>query len=282
MKRGLAVGAVVVTAAYAWLQWLGRSFGASRVERHRSLPGDELVTDPQLQTTHATTLDASPERVWPWLVQMGSGRAQWYTARWVNRVLSSAERIVPGLQDLAVGDRILDGPPEANCSFVVAELEANRHLVLRSREHLPPRWAERYGAWIDFTRTFVLEDLGEGRTRILLRSRSRLGPWWVRAVYVVAIVPADFVMSRQMLRGVRQVSTRRGCSTSSWALTDGASGCWPTPRSCVTNTRRSASTAAEPTRDRHATHTDRPTAARQPSPPDRKRSSTCRLLASSR
>ena len=118
MKRGLAVGAVVVTAAYAWLQWLGRSFGASRVERHRSLPGDELVTDPQLQTTHATTLDASPERVWPWLVQMGSGRAQWYTARWVNRVLfpangSSAERIVPGLQDLAVGDRILDGPPEA-------------------------------------------------------------------------------------------------------------------------------------------------------------------------
>lgn len=212
-RPGAAIASALTLGGYGALQWLGRNYGSTRAERHRPLPGDELVAHAQLQTTHAATIDAPPERVWPWLVQMGWGRGQWYTARWVDRVLfpangPSAERIVPELQHLAVGDRILDGPPEANCSFVVVELEANRHLVLRSREHLPPGWAQRYGAWIDFTWTFVLEDRGDGRTRFLFRSRSRLGPWWVRAVYLVAMVPADFVMSRQMLRGVRRRAER--------------------------------------------------------------------------
>jgi hypothetical protein len=128
--------------------------------------------------------------------------------RWVDRLLfpangPSADTIVPELQQLAVGDRILDGPPEAKCAFVVAGFDANHHLVLHSREHLPPGWAERYGAWIDFTWAFVLDDLGEGRTRFVFRSRSRVGPRWVRACYLAAVVPADFVMSRQMLRGVK-------------------------------------------------------------------------------
>ena len=59
--------------------------------------------------------------------------------------------------DLAVGDRILDGPPEAHCAFLVEQLEPRRHLVLHSTEHLPPGWADRYGAGIDWTWAFVLD-----------------------------------------------------------------------------------------------------------------------------
>jgi hypothetical protein len=207
--RSTAVAAgIAAVAGYGAVQWLGRAYGSTRVERRRRLPGDEICSEPQVQTTHATTIDAPPEQVWPWLVQMGWGRGQWYTARWVDRLLfpangPSADTIVPELQQLAVGDRILDGPPEAKCAFMVAGFDANHHLVLHSREHLPPGWAERYGAWIDFTWAFVLDDLGEGRTRFVFRSRSRVGPRWVRACYLAAVVPADFVMSRQMLRGVK-------------------------------------------------------------------------------
>ncbi|MGY1701874.1 hypothetical protein [Geodermatophilus sp. SYSU D00766] len=212
MRRTSLVVAAVV-GGYAGLQWLGRAYGATRAERRRPLPGDGLCAHPQMVTTHAVTIDAPPEHVWPWLVQMGWGRGQWYTARWVDRLLfpangPSADVLVPEWQELAVGDRVLDGPPEADCAFVVDDLDPPRYLVLHSREHLPPGWADRFGAGVDWTWVFVLEPVAGGRTRFLFRTRVRLSPWWVTAVYWTVMVPADLVMSRQMLRGVRKRAER--------------------------------------------------------------------------
>ena len=207
-RHATLLATVGATVGYAELQRLGRAYGATRDERRRALPGDHLCPDPQIVTTHAITIDAPPDHVWPWLVQMGWGRGQWYTARWVDRLLfpangPSADVLVPELQHLMVGDRVLDGPPEAHCAFVVDAIEPERHLVLHSREHLPPGWAERFGAAIDWTWAFVLERVDGGRTRFVFRTRVRLQPWWVTAFYWAVVVPADFVMSRQMLRGVR-------------------------------------------------------------------------------
>jgi len=200
VRRLLPFGGVGV-GGYAALQWLGRCYGATPAERRQPLPGDDLCPAPQVRTTHAITLSVPPEQVWPWLVQMGWGRGQWYTARWVDRLLfpgngPSADRIEPELQHLAVGDRILDGPPEAKCSFLVERLEPARHLVLHSVGHLPPGWAERFGATIDFTWAFILEPLPGGRTRFVFRSRAKLGPAWVRRLYQMATVPADFDLLR--------------------------------------------------------------------------------------
>ena len=121
------------------------------VEHAIALPGDDIVARPDLATTHAITIDAPPERVWPWLVQMGWHRGGWYTARWVDRLLfpanwPSAQRIMPELQDRDVGDFIPDGPPESECGFVVEHLEPNRYLVLHSTTHLPLKWRRERGA----------------------------------------------------------------------------------------------------------------------------------------
>jgi hypothetical protein len=186
---------------------LGRTYGSTRAERTERLPGDELLTRVAVQTDHAVTIDASPDVVWPWLAQMGWGRGGWYTARWVDRLLfpangPSADRIDPHLQDLGVGSFVPDGPPETGCGFTVVQLDVERALVLRSNSHLPASW--RPHATLDWTWAFALTPLDDGRrTRFHFRSRWTSRPWWLTLGSWAAIVPADFVMSRDMLRGVR-------------------------------------------------------------------------------
>lgn len=195
------------------LVWLGLTFGSTRKERTSSLPGDGLVPDPVVVTNHATTIAAPPSEVWPWLVQMGWGRGGWYTARWVDRLLfpangPSADRIIPELQSLQLGDFVPDGPPATECGFVVATLEPERALVLRSTSHLPMSW--RAHTRLDWTWAFVLTPVDGGRrARFQFRSRWVTSPWWLSLSSWVFLVPADFVMSRSMLRGLRRRVERR-------------------------------------------------------------------------
>jgi hypothetical protein len=205
-RRWLAIGAAIVLAEAVLIR-LGRTYGSTLVERTQHLPGDELIEGADVQTDHAVTIDAPPAAVWPWLVQMGWGRAGWYTARWVDRLLfpangPSADRIDPNLQDLAVGSFVPDGPPETGCGFTVMALEPELALVLRSDSHLPASW--RSHAAIDWTWAFVLTPLDAGaRTRFHFRSRWTTRPWWLTLGSRAAVVPADFLMSRDMLRGVK-------------------------------------------------------------------------------
>ena len=209
IKDILLGGAV---ASYAALRWLGKSWGATGAERQRLMPGDEVVTDPAFVTTHAITIDAPPADVWPWLVQMGWHQGGWYTAEWVDRLLfpdnrPAADRIILELQGRKVGDFLPDGAPETECGFVIERLDPDRCLVLHSTTHIPLSWRRKLGAHIDWTWTFQLHDLGD-RTRFIFRCRGNAGPWWLLAGYQALIVPADFVMSRQMLRGVKERSER--------------------------------------------------------------------------
>jgi hypothetical protein len=206
-------------ATWLALHRLGRTYGSTRDERVHPLPGDGLVEDAQIVATHAVTLAARPEEVWPWLVQVGWHRAGWYTARWVDRLffprnLASADRIVPELQHLDVGDFVPDGAPDSLCGFVVADEEPHRHLVLRSTSHLPLSWRRRGIAGVDWTWAFVLVPT-TGGTRLLFRWRAHTRPWWLTLGAHAFLLPADYVMSRSMLRGIaRRVAVEQQRPTS--------------------------------------------------------------------
>lgn len=202
----LAGSAVV---AYAVLHALGRTAGSTPSERHAQLPGDHLVADPQLVTDHALTVDAPADRIWPWLTQMGWHRGGWYTPRWVDRLFfpanwGSLDRLDPELvRELKVGDTIPDGPP-GTAEYTVVHAEVPRALVLRSTTHVPPGWAERWGAKIFWTWSINLDEQVDRTTRVHLRVRGRMSPLWFAALYVATIVPADLIMARGMLRGLKR------------------------------------------------------------------------------
>ena len=153
---GVAAAAVLV----GYLAWRPRmlTWGATPEEAVEALPGDEQTPHARSQWTRAITIDAPPERVWPWLVQMGIGRAGFYTHDRVERLLfragyvegrHSATRIHPELQGLKAGDRIYMG---GGVYAPVVAVEPNRHLV--SFE------------------TFVLRPLPGDRTRLIARYRG--------------------------------------------------------------------------------------------------------------
>jgi len=235
-RREVAAGAIALAGlAEAALIHLGRTYGSTAAEQMGALPGDDIVRDPQVVTDHAITIDSPPGAVWPWLVQMGWGRGGWYTARWVDRLLfpnnrPSADAVVPELQHLAVGDFIPDGPPDNRCGFVVERIDEARALVLHSTSHLPASWRRR--AQLDWSWVFVLTPVSGGtKRRFLFRSRWRTAPWWLTAGGRFAIVPADFIMARAMLHGVKArverltragiqlpCDTARG-SSASWSST---------------------------------------------------------------
>ena len=203
-------GAIAGAAGYGVLQWLGRTYGSTAAERAMAMPGDEVVPEPHYNITHAITIDAPPAAIWPWLIQVGWHRAGWYTARWVDRLLfpandPSADRIIPELQHCDVGDFIPDGPPEADCGFLVEQVDAHRHLVLRSTTHLPLKWRTDFGARLTWSWTFLLVPTASGRTtRFVFRWRAAVDPWWVKAFCSAAIVPADAIMSHDMLHGLQR------------------------------------------------------------------------------
>jgi len=209
MGNRVGVGLAAAVMGYGALYVAGRRMGSTAAERAERLPGDGLVTRPNVVTDHAVTIGAAPQAVWPWLAQLGWHLGGYYTPHWVDRLLfpanwESLDRLDPALvRDLAVGDLIPDGPP-GTAWYVVAEVDRPHVLVLRSTTHVPPGWRERFGATIEWTWTFHLAAAPGAGTRLHLRVRGRTSPWWLTAGYHAALIPADCVMAVGMLRGIKR------------------------------------------------------------------------------
>jgi Protein of unknown function (DUF998) len=136
---------------------------ATAVERHRSLPADGMVPDSIFTSTHAITINAPPEQVWPWIAQMGGGRAGWYSWDLIdNGGTPSARRVVPELQTAVRGD-VMPAVPGAKDAFIVAAVDPPRDLVLM----VPDGHGGTAVAWEHY-----LEPLANGRTRLIVRGRA--------------------------------------------------------------------------------------------------------------
>jgi hypothetical protein len=190
---GLCATLVVLSgiAIYATLQ-----VHATAAEKALKLAGDDLIPEPVGTVNHAISIRRPPRDVWPWLVQMGAGRAGWYAYDFIdNGGHPSAERILTEHRKIAVGD-ILPALPNATDVFVVAQYERERSLVLA--------WRLPKGRYLT-TWAFFLEPSGERQTRLIVRGRVAPGyrpyglPQWIALPLGRT---AHFVMERKQMLGI--------------------------------------------------------------------------------
>lgn len=195
----IAVGAAALMSA---IELLARPVRADRRERARPLPGDELIPEPIGSVTHAITIQSPPRNVWPWLVQMGSGRAGWYSYDFIdNGGRRSAEEILPEFQHISLGD-VFPALPKVRDAFTVLQFEREHSLVLG--------WRAADGTLFT-TWAFELEGLQGGGTRLIVRGRVGCGyrphglPTWV----AMLIAPsAHFIMERKQMLDIKERAER--------------------------------------------------------------------------
>ena len=226
----VAAATVAATAAYAIVvrPWW-RAWGVDPADADTGFAGDDLVPDATVVETRGVEIDAPPDAVWPWLIQMGYNRAGWYSYDLVDMKGASVDKILPELQHLAVGDLVPNSPDTA---FVVRALDTGRALVLYADEKtveeqmaaardrkaageaieetpanlkaagkMMPAMAGFAASW-----AFVLVPLDEGlRTRLVERFRVRMpspeGP--AAAALAATFGFGVFAMTRKQMLGIR-------------------------------------------------------------------------------
>ena len=169
------------------------TWGATAAEREAVLPGDDYIPGASIQATRAITLARSPAEVWPWLLQIGTRRAGWYSYDCLdNGCHPSAESILPEFQGLKQGDKV-PITPDGKAGFPVALLIKDRLLGLGGGDgKVGALWA------------MVLEPLPEGRCRLILRLRMRVKPWYIGIPAQLLLEPVHFIMERKMLLGLQR------------------------------------------------------------------------------
>lgn len=183
---GLALGAGYLRWYRPWqLRW-----GATDEEVARPMPGDAVVSHPTFDATRAVTVAAPPECIYPWLVQVGVGRAGWYSYDLLDNLgRPSAETILPEHQQVRVGD-IVPMSPDGRQGMKVLDYRSDEFLL----------WWDDVG---DSTWVWGLYP-HEGATRLVTRVRMRYR--WSKPSIVFALVVefADLVMMRKAMLGIRR------------------------------------------------------------------------------
>lgn len=193
----LTVVVVLIVAVLYWFpvrRWMSH-WGSTSSDLTRVMAGDRLIVKPKFAYTMAITVNARPEDIWPWLVQMGYQRGGLYSYDWLDRLFGfldrpSATRILPEFQHLSLGEKI---PLGRGPNWPVAHIEPCRAMVLDMRKQGGFDWVWQFGLYA----------VDEKRTRLVSRSSVRPQTVWAR-LGTYAIEPAGFLMTRRMLLGLKQ------------------------------------------------------------------------------
>lgn len=202
------VGALgmVVDFATPFLRGPRSHWGVSAEVAARAHRGDALVPEPIWQWTHGVEIDAPPAAVWPWIAQLGQGRAGFYSYQFLENLvgceIQNADGIHPEWSQPKVGDHLRLHP--AMPPLTVVGVEEERYLLVHQSFGLDVAPSGDPTAGVSWL--FELEPLPTGATRLLSRYRIRYDETLKnRLAFGPALLESvGFVMDRRMLLGVKE------------------------------------------------------------------------------
>lgn len=208
---------VVLNCLTPFLHSWRTKWGTTPEEIQINLPGDEYIPNPIWSYTHAVTINASSQAIWPWIVQMGQGRGGFYTYEFLENLVGckihNTDKIIAKYQELKVGDGV-KLHPQAPPLPVVA-VEADKFLLLHaqmdSKTGGPSEPGIPQDQLIDTTWLFYLNPINKYSTRLITRGHYSFKPTILNRLLMgkLFLEPISFVMERKMLLEIKRLSSRK-------------------------------------------------------------------------
>ena len=189
---------VVVILYFGLIRDIQMNWGASDEDINRGMMGDELLSDPELNATRAVDIDADPEEIWPWLIQIGYKKAGFYGFDNLdNGGYRSADSILPEYQNLQAGDSIPGGEYQGKIGYllVVEDMDPGREML----------WVFLKGtSWEGATWSWGLYRIDDEKTRLVSRLRQKYAFDSYQGMVSWSLIDAiEILMMRTTLRGIK-------------------------------------------------------------------------------
>lgn len=211
---GLTLLLMVMVIGFAIANALIPNWGSTAEEQALTLPGDEIFSSPVLKWSHAMTIDATVEEVWPWIAQMGDTRGGYYSYRFIEKAITAVtgadsstyypntNDIHPEWQQPEIGQgMIMD-------SLVLRDIQPQNYMVAGP----PPEMSEGGLLW-----TWAVKPAPEGKTRLLVHMRIQIPGAGDNKAVEAAFNLATFMMERKMMDGIKLRA--EGGSEADWVQT---------------------------------------------------------------
>jgi hypothetical protein len=206
----LLYGLILVTLYFAFIRDLQMNWGATGEEIRGAMMADELLEDPEMNATRAIEINARPEEVWPWVVQIGYKRGGFYGFDNLdNGGHRSSDTVLLQYQDLQVGDSIPGGEYKGRTFNIlkVVGMDPGREMAWVFLEGTP---------WGGATWSWKVYSIDDGKSRLVSRLRQKYSLDSFQEVVQWSMIDAiEILMMRTTLRGIKMRAERESATTAS-------------------------------------------------------------------
>lgn len=194
----LIAGATVILLIFYFFVFRPKHlrWGATNEEVNAKMPGDEIVKTVHFNATRAISIHSSPEKIWKWIIQIGSKRAGWYSIDWIdNGGVESSKEILPEFQKIEPGYFVPFTPDQKNGMWV-KEFRESEYIL----------WIDKEG---NATWLWYLKKISETETRLITRLRTRYKFMSIWIIYYIIYDFGDIVMMKKCMKGIKERAEKK-------------------------------------------------------------------------